>query len=110
MPQMQPEMNQLLERMAEDAASKAARTVMESVLVTLGIDAKNPLEIQKDMAALRDMRELLTDEQFRADMAHVRKWREAMDSAKSRSFLAVVGIITSGLVSAIYIGAKELFK
>lgn len=107
---MEPELKDLLEKLATEAANKAAKTVMTEVLITLGIDAKNPIDVQKDMNALREMRELLTDKDFQADMAHIRKWREAMDNATSRSFLAVIGILTTGLLSAVYIGAKEMLK
>lgn len=97
-----------MEKVAEEAAHKTANKVVREFLVTLGIDASDPIAIQKDMAALREIRELVADKDFQSDMAHVRSWRESMEAAKSRSFLAIIGIITTGAVGALWIGLKEL--
>lgn len=97
-----------MERVAEDASHKIANKVVHEILVTLGIDTTNPIAIQKDMAALREIRELVADKDFQSDMAHVRKWRESMEAAKSRSFLTIIGIITTGAVGAVWLGLKEL--
>lgn len=97
-----------MERVAEDAAHKTANKVVHEILVTLGIDTTNPIAIQKDMAALREIRELVADKDFQADMAHVRAWRESMEAAKSRSFLAIIALITTGTAGALWIGFKEL--
>ncbi len=105
---LEPELKQLMEKVAEEAAHKTANKVVREFLVTLGIDASDPIAIQKDMAALREMRELIADKDFQSDMAHVRKWRESMEAAKSRSFLAIIGIITTGAMGALWLGAKEL--
>ena len=105
---MEPELKQLMERVAEDAAHKTANKVVHEILVTLGIDTTNPIAIQKDMAALREIRELVADKDFQSDMAHVRAWRESMEAAKSRSFLAIIALITAGAAGALWIGFKEL--
>lgn len=108
MDNLEPELKQLMERVAEEAAHKTANKVVREILVTLGIDSSDPIAIQKDMAALREMRELIADKDFQSDMAHVRAWRESMEAAKSRSFLAIIALITTGAMGALWIGAKEL--
>lgn len=105
---MEPELKQLMEKVAEEAAHKTANKVVREILVTLGIDTSDPIAIQKDMAALREIRELVADKDFQSDMAHVRAWRESMEAAKSRSFLAIIALITTGAAGALWIGFKEL--
>ena len=108
MDNLEPELKQLMERVAEEAAHKTANKVVREILVTLGIDSSDPIAIQKDMAALREMRGLIADKDFQSDMAHVRAWRESMEAAKSRGFLAIIALITTGAMGALWIGAKEL--
>jgi len=42
----------------EDIANKAAGKAVETTLIALGIDAKNPLEVQRDMQFARNLRTL----------------------------------------------------
>lgn len=72
-----------LQRMVDEAANKAAREAVRETLITFGMDANNPLELQKDMQHLRD-------------------WRMAVGTIKKQSIVTAVGIITAGVLGAIW--------
>lgn len=64
-----------------------SRVVLET-LTRLGIDAENPMTMQRD---------------FR----HLREWRTTMEAVKAKGILAVVSIAVSGLVAVLWLGLKE---
>lgn len=67
-------------------------TVEESVqqtLTTLGFNLDDPIEIQKDMA-------------------HLREWREGTDAVKRKGLLVVVGTLVAATLSLIWIGFKSV--
>jgi hypothetical protein len=91
-----------MKELAEDAAQQAvART-----LLSLGIDPANPLEAQKDMAALRELRLVVDDQEFQADMIHLRRWRKTMDTVQSKGMLAAIGMVCVGGLALILYGLK----
>lgn len=94
----------------EDVAERAARQAVRETLVSLGIDPEKPIEAQRDMAALRELRELMTSREFQADMMHLRRWRKALDGVQSKGMLTLVGLITAGLAAAIWIGFQKMVK
>lgn len=100
---MPPSQTELLIRQVAD---ETARRAVASTLTTLGIDQENPLETQQDMAALRELRELVHDEEFRKDLAYVRTWRLSMGKIQSRGILTVVGIVIAGICAAVWAGMK----
>lgn len=63
-------------------------TTVDEVLIRIGIDHSNPVEMQKDFA-------------------HLRKWRGAVDTAQSTSMLTALGILTSGFLAALWLGIKS---
>lgn len=97
------------ELLIRQVADEAARRAVETTLITLGIDHANPLETQQDMAALRELRELVHDEEFRQDLAYVRSWRLAMCTIQSKGILTIVGLIVAGLCAAVWAGVRTFF-
>lgn len=91
-----------MEALAETVASK----VVEEMLVKLGIDHARPLEVQHDFQALREVRTLLTDREFQADLFHLRKWRQAMEGGTSKGVIAVATMMLSGIAALIVLGFK----
>jgi hypothetical protein len=91
-----------MEVLAETVASK----VVEEMLIKLGIDHSHPLEVQHDFLALREVRTLLTNKEFQADLSQLRKWRQAMESGTSKGVLAVVALLISGIAAIFVIGFK----
>lgn len=82
------------------------RTAVRETLLALGFDVNDPLEVQKDMATLRDIRLRVADSEFKKDMAALREWRETMDSAKARGVAAILGMVFLGGATAFLYALK----
>lgn len=91
-----------MEALAEAVASK----IVEEMLVKLGIDHARPLEVQHDFQALREVRTLLTSKEFQADLSHLRKWRQTMESGTSKGVVAVATMMLSGIAAIFVVGFK----
>ena len=91
-----------MEVLAETVASK----VVEEMLIKLGIDHSRPLEVQHDFMALREVRVLLTNKEFQADLSHLRKWRQAMESGTSKGVIAIMTLMISGVAAIFVVGFK----
>lgn len=63
---------------------------VKSTLLNIGIDACDPMEMRKDMMALRG-------------------YRQSTDIVKRQGLIAVVGIATVGLLSVLYVGFRDIF-
>lgn len=94
--------NDELHRVAREAAEEAVR----EVLASLGIDVQDPIEVQKDLASMRELRKLLTDPALREDLSHLRRWRKATEAVKDQSLRTAVGVIIVGVLGLI---AAKLF-
>jgi hypothetical protein len=44
--------------------------------------------------------------ELRADLQHLRRWRKSVEQAQSFTFKAVVTVIATGLVGAVWLGVK----
>ena len=69
-----------------DVKKIVAETVSETLL-KLGIDASDPIELQKDMQ-------------------HLRQWRESIASVKRQSIITAVGVITLGALGLLWTAVK----
>ena len=94
---MDAETKLAMREIAEEASEKAVRRT----LTALGVDHDRPLETQKDLATLRELRELIDDPETQKDLLHLRRWRKAMDSVQSRGFVAAVGMVCVGGIALI---------
>ena len=103
---MDPQTEAVIQKAATEAANKTA----SDILLKLGVDPKEPLEVQKDMAALRELRNLVSDPEFQRDMLHLRKWRKAVNSVESKGMMTVAGLFFTGLAALLVIGIKEFFS
>lgn len=90
----------------EALTASAAEKAVSSVLTSLGIDTKDPIKAQRDFAALREMRELVDDDEFQRDLAHLRSWRKATEDVRAKTFMAVIGLLIAGAAAAFWIGIK----
>jgi hypothetical protein len=46
--------------------------------------------------------------ELRADFQHLRRWRRSVEQAQSYTFKAVITIIVTGLVGAVWLGVKVM--
>ncbi|AKQ75793.1 hypothetical protein FDH82_gp03 [Roseobacter phage RDJL Phi 2] len=96
--------------LVKQVADEAARKAVAQTLTSLGVDANDPFEVQKDMQALREIRDMMTSEEFKSDMMHLRKWRVAMDGVQNKGILAVVGLAVSGVGAALWLGFQAMLR
>jgi len=95
----------LVAAVAEEAAKKA----VTDTLTSLGVDTRNPFELQKDMASLREMRLLLRDPEFQADLAQMRALRVSKNFIKTTTGKTVLTVLASGLLGIFWFGVKGYF-
>ena len=88
-------------------ADKAAHKAVVETLLTMGIDTHDPLETQRDMAALRELRDMLEDEEFQADLLHIRKWRQTMDSVEKKGVVIGLTLIFLGGLAFMLLAMKH---
>ena len=74
----------------EQLRSVVKDTVSET-LVRMGIDAEDPIEMQKDFS-------------------HLRQWRTATDSARTKGVVALVGILVTGICAAVWMGLQQMLE
>jgi len=44
--------------------------------------------------------------ELRADLQHLRRWRRSVEQAQSYTFKAVISVIATGFVGAVWLGIK----
>lgn len=44
--------------------------------------------------------------ELRADLQHLRRWRQSVEQAQSVTFKAVISVIVTGLLGAVWLGIK----
>jgi hypothetical protein len=77
------------QRLQRDDVDAVVLKAMATILTSFGIEEA-------------DRREL------RADFQHLRCWRKSVEQAQSYTFKAVITIIVTGFVGAVWLGAKEI--
>jgi hypothetical protein len=74
--------------MRADDVTDVVREAVHETLLTLGVDAAQPLDVQQDMHFVREL-------------------RAASEKIQSRGLLVLVGILVTGLAGAVWIGIKS---
>lgn len=92
-----------MREVAEESAEKAVKRT----LTALGIDHENPLEVQKDLATLREIRNLFEDNEVQQDFVHLRRWRKSMDAVHRKGIMASVGFMVLGGIALLVTGLKD---
>lgn len=103
------EMDDRARAVLEQIATRAATQAVRDTLLTLGVDPANPLNAQKDFAALSEIRTLFESREFQEDLSHLRKWRGAVDSVQTKGTMTAVGILVSGLIGMLVLGVTTWF-
>jgi hypothetical protein len=76
-------------RLQQESIDAIVSKAVASILASLGIEDD-------------DRREL------RADLQHLRRWRKSVEQAQSYTFKAVITVIATGLLGALWLGAKVM--
>lgn len=76
-----------MEAVTDEEIRKLVAQTVADTLLTLGIDARNPTELQ-------------------ADMLHLREWRQSVNTIKKQGLITAVGIIVAGLIGLVWIAVK----
>lgn len=73
----------------DNTLDEAMVKTVAAILTSFGIDEEDRKEI-------------------RADFIHLRKWRKSVEQAQSYTFKAVITVIATGFVGAVWMGFKTL--
>ena len=73
----------------EEAVSVAVRKEISGLLLSFGIEDDDKKEL-------------------RADFQHLRRWRKSVEQAQSYTFKAVITVIVTGFVGAVWLGVKVM--
>lgn len=90
----------------KDVAQAAAKQAVEETLMSIGVDTKNPLQAQASFAALRNLVTVFSDQDFQADLQHLRAWRISVSQVRSKGMLTVLGAALTGAFFLVLLGFK----
>lgn len=74
-------------RLQQDSIDAKVLKAVASVLASFGIEDDDRKEV-------------------RADFQHLRRWRKSVEQAQSYTFKAVITVIATGLMGAVWLGVK----
>lgn len=87
-------------------AAEAARVAVRETLISVGMDVTDQIKTQQHMQSVREIAEMLDDPEFKADLAHLRRWRKSMDEVSNVGIKTAVGIIVTGFFGMIVFAVK----
>lgn len=93
----------------QQVASETAKKTVQETLLALGLDTDHPIEVQKDLATLREVRSLIEDPEWQADQLHLRKWRKTVNAVESKGIFAAFKFVMIGVFTLALIGAGVKF-
>ena len=96
----------MTEMRSEDIRIIVAETLAEQQRLHHDIDAVVLKTIATILTSFGIAEEDRTE--LRADFQHLRRWRKSVEQAQSYTFKAVITIIVTGLVGAVWLGVKVM--
>ena len=93
--------------MTNEELQAAVGSAVRQTLISLGIDVNDPIKTQEQMSALRDIAKMLEDDEFKKDLAQVRKWRQSVDKVSDVTVRTAVGFIITGFFGFIVFAFKS---
>lgn len=79
------------QRVQQDSIDAIVLKAVSSVLASFGIEDDDRREV-------------------RADFQHLRRWRKSVEQAQSYTFKAVITVIATGLMGAVWLGVKVVLS
>jgi len=77
--------------LTRDEIDQVVRKTVKETLTSMGIDAADPIEMQRDFQTLRD-------------------WRRSVTAVRSKGMMTLIAILTTGLLAALWIGVKSVLS
>lgn len=77
--------------LTRDEVDVIVQVTVKETLTSMGIDAADPIEMQRDFQTLRD-------------------WRNASRAIRSKGMMTLIAILTAGTLGAIWIGVKSVIS
>lgn len=74
--------------LTKDEMKELIKEAVGEAFTKLGIDANDPLEMQRDFQ-------------------HLREWRLAVAAMRTKGMLTIIGIVVAGSVAAFWLGVKS---
>ena len=95
------------------AAKKPATVFVDGGSGTTGLGINERLKLQSDVV-VKTIATVLTSfgfeegdrRELRADFQHLRRWRKSVEQAQSYTFKAVITVIATGFLGAVWLGIK----
>lgn len=78
----------MTDREMEAIADRAAEKAVSNFLLRIGVEADDPIEMQKDFA-------------------HLRKWRKSNEAITLKVLLVAIGTVVSGTLAAVWMGLRS---
>jgi|GEM_PF-3315123 len=92
----------------KDVAEQASKQAVESALIAVGIDTRNPIDAQKNFGVLRELADKMRDPEFLADIGWVRRTRRHSEGMVGKALLTAMGLAVIAAAHAIWVGVKAL--
>jgi hypothetical protein len=92
-------------REAQRTLAQSSKRLIESKIASLGVCSGFRLFSDK-IETPGDGIIIFRGMQVRADFQHLRRWRKSVEQAQSYTFKAVITVIATGFVGAVWLGIK----
>lgn len=80
-----------LQALVHRAAEEAAETTVKKTMTALGVDIKNPMQVQQDMA-------------------HLRRHRQAYEQVGTITRRAALTLVIGGMLTALWLGVETVLQ
>ncbi len=77
--------------LTEEQLKQLLSEAVTEAFLKLGVDATDPLEMQKDFL-------------------HLREWREATDALQKRGLMVILATLVAGGMAALWLGFKDMIN